>query len=276
MSKSKVYLVGAGPGDVELITMKASRLVRQADVILYDHLVAPELLKLAKPTAEIIFVGKFAGNHTVKQNRTNELLIEKAGTNEVVVRLKGGDPYLFGRGGEEAEACVEAGVDFEVVPGITSAHAAACYAGIPPTHRDFTPSLAIVTGHRKDEAELDIPKAGTIIFMMGVANIAKIVNSLLNQGWPGRTEIAAIEKGTRYDQRVVKGTLDDFLHVAEKAKLRKPAIFIVGRVVALHEKLNWFGKKPRILLPGTHPEKYRHLGTIVHRPFIKLVPPTTG
>ena len=272
MSKGKVYLVGTGPGDLELITLKGYRLISRADVILYDHLIPLELLEFAKPTAELISVGKFASKHTLPQDEINRLLVGKAQAGDIVVRLKGGDPYLFGRGGEEAEACVEAGTAFEVVPGITSALAAACYAGIPPTHRDCTPNLAIITGHRKEEQELEIPKAGTLIFLMGVANIEKIVNSLLKQGWPEDTKIAAIEKGTRYDQRVVKGTLADFLQVAQQARLRKPAIFIVGKVVGLQEKLDWFGAKPRILLPGTHPEKYRHLGTIIHRPFIKLVP----
>ncbi len=272
MSKGKVYLVGAGPGDVELITLKGYRLICRADVIFYDHLIPAELLGLAKPTAQVISVGKFASRHTLPQDRINELLIEKAGSNKVVVRLKGGDPYLFGRGGEEAEACARAGVDFEVVPGITSALAAPCYAGIPPTHRDCTSNVAIVTGHRKEEKELEIPDAGTVIFLMGVANIAKIVNSLLKAGRPSETKIAAIERGTCYDQRVVKGTLGDFLDTAQKAKLRTPAILVVGKVVELHEKLDWFGKKQRILLPGTHPEKYKHLGTIIHRPMIKLVP----
>lgn len=272
MSESKVYLVGAGPGDMELITLKGFRLISQADVILYDHLIPPELLEFAKPTAELISVGKFASKHTLPQEKINKLLVEKAKAGNMVVRLKGGDPYLFGRGGEEAEQCVEDGVPFEVVPGITSALAAACYAGIPPTHRDYTPNIAIITGHRKEERQLEIPKAGTLIFLMGVTNIERIVNSLLEQGWPEDTQIAAIEKGTRYDQRVVKGTLADFIRVAKKARLRKPAIFIVGKVVALQEKLDWFGAKPRILLPGTHPEKYRRLGTIIHRPFIKLIP----
>jgi len=271
MSKSKVYLVGTGPGDPELITLKGHRLISQADVILYDHLIPLELLEFARPAAELISVGKFASKHTLPQDEINALLVEKAQADNIVVRLKGGDPYLFGRGGEEAEACVEAGVAFEVVPGITSALAAACYGGIPPTHRDCTPNLAIITGHRKEERQLEIPKAGTLIFLMGVANVENIVNSLLEQGWPEDTKIAAIEKGTRYDQRVVKGTLADFLQVAQEAQLRKPAIFIVGKVVALQEKLDWFGAKPRILLPGTHPEKYQHLGTIIHRPFIKLI-----
>lgn len=272
MLKEKVYLVGAGPGDVELITFKGYQLICQADVILHDHLIPSELLRLAKPTAEVISVGKFAGRHTMPQQQINKLLIEKARNNEVVVRLKGGDPFLFGRGGEEAEACVEAGVDFEVVPGVTSALAVPCYGGIPPTHRDCTSNVAIVTGHRKDEKDIEIPKAGSVILLMSVANIHRIIDSLLKAGWPGKTKIAAIEKGTCYDQRVIQGTLDDFLEVTREAQLRTPAIFIVGRVVELREKLDWFGRKPRILLPGTHPQKYKHLGIIVHRPLIKSVP----
>jgi len=272
MSYGKIYLVGAGPGDVELITVKGYKLICQADVILHDHLIPSELLRLAKAGAEIISVGKYASRHTLPQDQINKLLIEKARDNKVVVRLKGGDPLLFGRGGEEAEECVQAGVDFEFVPGVTSALAAPCYGGIPPTHRDCTSNVAIVTGHRKDEKEIEIPKAGTIIFLMGVANIEKIIKSLLEAGWPGQTKIAAVEKGTCYDQRVIQGTLDDFLEVTEKAQMRTPAIFIVGKVVELKEKLDWFGKKPRILLPGTHPDKYRHLGIIIHRPLIKSVP----
>ncbi len=272
MPNGAIYLVGAGPGDVELITFKGYKLICRADVILYDHLIPSELLRFAKPGAEIISVGKFAGRHTMPQEQINELLIEKAKSNEVVVRLKGGDPLLFGRGGEEAEACVQAGVDFEFVPGITSALAAPCYGGIPPTHRDCTSNVAIVTGHRKDEKEIEIPKAGTVIFLMGVANIEKIIKSLLEAGWSGRTKIAAIEKGTCYDQRVIEGTLDDFLEVAREAQIRTPAVFVVGKVVELREKLDWFGKKPRILLPGTHPDKYRHLGIIIHRPLIKSEP----
>lgn len=272
MLQGKIYLVGAGPGGAELLTLKGYRLICQADVIAYDHLVPSALLECARPDAELISVGKLPHRHTLLQNEISELLIEKAKTNRIIVRLKGGDPFVFGRGGEEAEACTEAGVDFEVVPGVTSALAAPCYGGIPPTHRDYTSSVTIVTGHRKDEQDIEIPKAGTIIFLMGVANIERIIDSLLKAGWSGQTKIAAIEKGTCYDQRVIKGTLDDFLKTARKAKLRAPAVFIVGKVVELQEKLDWFGKKPRILLPGTHPEKYQHLGIIIHRPLIKLVP----
>ncbi|MBN2315733.1 MAG: uroporphyrinogen-III C-methyltransferase [Sedimentisphaerales bacterium] len=271
MPKGKVYLVGAGPGDVELITLKGYKLLCQADVVLHDHLIPAELLQLAKPGAEIISVGKFAGQHTMRQDRINALLIEKAKEHKTVLRLKGGDPFLFGRGGEEAEACAEAGVDFEVVPGITSALAVPSYAGIPPTHRDFTPNVAIVTGHRKEGKEIEIPNAGTIIFLMGVSNIQKIVNSLLGAGWPPQAKIAAVENGTLYNQRVITGTLEDFVQIIQDAGLSTPAIFIVGQVVELHEKLNWFGKKPRILVLGTNPERYMHLGTIVHRPIVECV-----
>lgn len=271
MSKGKVYIVGSGPGDIELITLKAYRLIHQADVILHDHLIPHELLESVKADAEVISVGKFASSHTMSQDRINALLIEKAGSHKIVLRLKGGDPFVFGRGGEEAEACVEAGVDFEVVPGITSALAAPLYAGIPPTHRDFTPNLAIVTGHRKEGQEIEIPNAGTIVFLMGVANISKIIDALLKAGWSPQTKIAAIENGTRYNQRVITGMLENFVQIIRAADLHTPAVFIVGKVVELQEKLDWFDKKPRILVLGTHPEKYTHLGTIVHRPIVKCV-----
>jgi uroporphyrinogen III methyltransferase/synthase len=207
----------------------------------------------------------------MKQDRINALLIEKAKEHEMVLRLKGGDPFVFGRGGEELEACAEAGVDFEVVPGITSALAVPSYAGIPPTHRDFTPNVAIVTGHRKEGKEIEIPNAGTIIFLMGVSNIQKIISSLLDAGWSSEAKIAAVENGTLYNQRVITGTLKDFVQTVQEARLQTPAIFIVGQVVELHEKLIWFDKKPTILILGTNPERYTHLGTIVYRPIVTCV-----
>lgn len=274
MSQGKVYLVGAGPGDLELITMKGYRLITQADTICYDHLSSPELLPLAKPDAELVSVGKFASRHTMPQEEINQLLVQKAKEGKQVVRLKGGDCYLFGRGGEEAEACFDAGIEFEVVPGVTSALSAPCYGGIPPTHRDCTSNIAIVTGHRKkgDDRPIDIPKAGTIVFLMSVGNIRNIIDSLLKADYPKETKIAAVEHGTWYDQRVVTGTLENFTSVIEKTPLRTPAIFIVGKVVEMREKLDWFSKKPRILLLGTHPQRYKHLGTIVHRPIIDCIP----
>ncbi len=272
MPHGKVYLVGAGPGDAELITMKGYQLICRADVILYDHLIPPELLRLAKPTAQIISVGKSAGRHTIPQPEINELIIEKAKQNNIIVRLKGGDPFLFGRGAEEAEACAEAGIPFEVVPGITSALAAPSYAGIPPTHRDYASSVAIITGHRKDDRPLKIPKADSLIFLMGVANIQKIIDSLTDADWPGNTKIAAIQNGTCYNQKVITGTLVNFVETVQKENLKPPAVFIVGKVVEMHETLNWFAKEPRMLVLGMHPEKYKHLGNIVHRQIIDCMP----
>jgi len=268
MAQAKVYLVGAGPGDPDLITRKGYQLICQADVILYDHLIPLDLLQFAPATAEIISVGKFASRHTLPQDEINALLVKKAQEGKQVVRLKGGDCYLFGRGGEEVQACVEAGVDFEVVPGITSALAVPCYAGIPPTHRDYTPHVAIVTGHRKRGENVEIPKAGTVVMLMSVANIPNIVKKLLADGWPATTPIAAIEHGSRYDQRTVPGTLEDFVTVAEQAQLRTPAIFVVGRVVELRDELDWFEKKEKVLVLGNHPQRYKYLGNIVHRRII--------
>lgn len=268
-----VYLVGAGPGDKDLITVKGLKALSQADVVLYDHLISHDLLAIAKPGAEKISVGKFASDHTLPQEEISALLIQKAKEGKVVARLKGGDCYLFGRGGEEAQACFEAGIAFEVIPGITSALAAPCYAGIPPTHRDCTSSVAIVTGHRKkgDDRPIDIPHAGTVIFLMSVGNIQNIIQSLLTAGYAADTKIAAVEHGTCYNQRVVKGTLDNFLDCLKDKPLRTPAIFIVGKVVELQEQLDWFSKKPRILHLGNHPERYAHLGIIVHRQIIHCV-----
>jgi uroporphyrinogen III methyltransferase/synthase len=273
MPTTNVFLIGAGPGDKDLITVKGLKILSQADVILYDHLIPHELLAYAKDGAEIISVGKFAANHTLSQEDINNLIIQKAGERKMVARLKGGDGYLFGRGGEEAEACYDAGIAFEVVPGITSALAAPCYAGIPPTHRDCTSTIAIVTGHRKkgDSRPIDIPKAGTVVFLMSVGNIENIISSLLEAGYPSDTKIAAVEHGTCYDQRVIKGTLETFLGIIKENPLRTPAIFIVGKVVEMQEKLDWFSRKPRILLLGNYPERYGHLGTIVHRQIIQCV-----
>ena len=272
MAKGKVYLIGAGPGNPDLITVRGLSLIPQADCILYDHLVPTELLSLAKPGAEIISVAKSAGKHTLPQPDISELIIKLAKKQKTVVRLKGGDPYLFGRGAEEALACADAGIDFEVIPGVTSPIAAAAYAGIPATHRDYTSSLAIVTGHRKTDQPLDIPKAPTIIFIMPVANAPQIIDSLIKAGFSSDTKIAAVENGTLYNQRVIISTLNDFVKTVESKKLKPPAIFIVGRIVELHKKLNWFGKKPNILVLGNHPEKYRHLGNIVHRQIIDCIP----
>ncbi len=278
MAQGRVYLVGAGPGDLGLITFKGHQIIGQAEVVLYDHLSPKELLRLASPQAELISVGKFASQHTLPQEGINALIVEKAKEGKMVCRLKGGDCYMFGRGGEEALACHEAGIEFEVIPGITSALAAPCYAGIPPTHRDCTPDIAFVTGHRRaghtDEAgdwNIEIPKAGTVVFFMSVGNIERIIRSLIQQGWSEETPIAAIEHGTCYDQRVIPGTLNNFMAKANEAKLRTPALFVVGDVVKLQDKLDWFGKKKNVLILGHHPDRYAYLGNVVHRRIIDCV-----
>ncbi|MFH1615330.1 MAG: uroporphyrinogen-III C-methyltransferase [Planctomycetota bacterium] len=272
MAKGTVYLVGGGPGDPGLITLRGLRLIRKADVIVHDHLIPHELLGFAQPNAEIISVAKFASRYTVPQDRINSLIVEKAKENKTVVRLKGGDPFLFGRGGEEAEACVKAKVNFEVVPGVTSALAGPAYAGIAPTHRDYASSLAIVTGHRSDDKPIEIPKADTLIFLMPVANLTKIIDSLLESGLRGSTPIAAIQNGTCYNQKIISATLDTFVETARREELEPPAIFVVGKVAQLHEKLEWFSKKMNVLVLGKHPEKYEYLGNIVHRPIIDCAP----
>ena len=268
-----MYLVGSGPGGMDLLTLKGHRLLRQADVILYDHLLSMDILSVVRDDAEKISVGKFAGDHTLPQEGINQLLVDKAREGKMVVRLKGGDPYIFGRGGEEAEACYENDINFEVVPGVTSAFSAPGYAGIPPTHRDCTTNVAVVTGHRKkgDDRPIDIPKAGTVIFLMSVGNIPRIIKQLLSEGWTSDTPIAVIEHGTWYDQRVIEGKLDNFLDIIKENPLRTPGIFIIGQVVKMREKLGWYAKKPRILMLGTHPDKYTHLGTIIHRQLIECV-----
>jgi len=273
LATAKVYLVGSGPGGLELLTTKGYRLLQQADVVLYDHLLSPDQLDVVKPDAEKIPVGKFAGNHTLPQEGINQLIVDKAKEGKMVVRLKGGDPYIFGRGGEEAEFCFENEVEFEVVPGVTSAFSAPCYAGVPPTHRDCTTNVAIVTGHRKkgDDRPIDIPKAGTVIFLMSVGNIPRIIPQLLDEGWSPDTPIAVIEHGTWYDQRVIDGTLDTFLDIIKQNPLRTPGLFVVGDVVKMRQQLDWYARKPKILVLGTNPQIYSDLGTIVHRQIIDCV-----
>lgn len=237
----KVYLVGGGPGDPGLITVKGLELLRRADVVLYDHLVASQLLEETPKTAELIPVGKTAGNHSFTQPEINNLLVEKAQTHQVIVRLKGGDPFVFGHGGEECEVLRAAGIPFEVVPGVSSAFAVPAYAGIPLTHRDHASQFTIVTGHDR-EGDLpdwnNLPRQGTLIFLMSLGRLAQITEGLLENGWPAETPTAVIQRGTTTQQRVVTGTLAD---IAPKAVgFKSPSIIVVGNVVALHESIDWF------------------------------------
>jgi len=238
----KVYLVGSGPGDPELLTIKARRLIEAADVIIYDHLPGQEILTMMPSGAQRIDAGKRAGDHTIPQNQINELLIKKAREGKTVVRLKGGDPYLFGRGGEEAAELRRAGISVEVVPGITSAIAAPAYAGIPVTHRDHASMLTIITGHedptKKDTAldwSLLAQFDGTLIILMGVKMLKKNACELLRHGKDSKTPVAIIERGTRSDQRTTTGRLDEIAKIAEEQGVRPPAIIVIGTVAGLIE-----------------------------------------
>lgn len=249
--KGYVYLVGAGPGDPGLLTLKGKECIAGADVIVYDRLVSPRLLDYADPAAELIYVGKSPDRHTLKQEEINQLLADKALEGKVVTRLKGGDPFVFGRGGEEAEVLVEHGIPFEIVPGITSAIAVPAYAGIPVTHRDFTSTIGIITGNEdptKEETNIDWDKLatglGTLVFLMGMANLPKIVGKLLAHGRAAGTPVGLIRWGTRPEQETLVGTLADIVEKARDANFANPAIIIVGEVVTLRDKLQWFEQKP--------------------------------
>jgi uroporphyrinogen III methyltransferase/synthase len=245
----KVYLIGAGPGDPGLFTLKGKRCLEEADVVAYDALANHRLLAHAKPSAEMIYVGKRGGQHALPQEEIGRLLVERARAGKIVARLKGGDPFIFGRGGEEAEELAAAGVPFEVVPGVTSAVAAPAYAGIPLTHRDFTSTVAFVTGHEdptKEDTGIAWDKIatgiGTLVFLMGVSQLPEIVKRLIEHGRSPETPAAVIRWGTRADQTVVTGTLATL--VERCAGMKPPALIVVGEVVALREKLRWFEDKP--------------------------------
>lgn len=243
---NQVFLVGAGPGDPELITVKALRCLRIADVVIYDRLVNPALLDEARPSAERIFVGKHPHYHAMRQEEINALLVAKARLGRRVVRLKGGDPFVFGRGGEEALALVEANIPFEVVPGISSALAVPAYAGIPVTHRDCASSVTIITGHecRKEGRGVQWEKfaalEGTLVILMGIEALASITGRLLGGGLAADTPAAVIQQGTVAEQRVVTGTLEQIAEKARQDGITSPAVTVIGAVVALGETLSWF------------------------------------
>ena len=251
MTKGYVYLVGAGPGDPKLITVKGSECIAKADVLVYDRLASRRLLLLARPDCELIYVGKSPDRHTLKQEEINQLLVDKALAGKIVTRLKGGDPFVFGRGGEEAEALLKAGLQFEVVPGITSAIAVPAYAGIPVTHRDLTTSFAVITGHEdptKNETTIHwdhlAQSHGTLVFLMGMENLPLIAQKLMANGKGPTTPVAIIQWGTRPEQRTLVGQLDTIAAEVKEHGFTNPAIIIVGEVVSLREKLQWFEKKP--------------------------------
>ncbi len=248
--KGKVWLVGAGPGEVSLITLKGREVLADADVVVYDALVRGGMMSLMPEGAELIYVGKRAGNHTMKQEEINALLLEKALEGKKVVRLKGGDPFLFGRGGEELELLVQNGIDFEIVPGVTSAFAAPAYAGIPVTHRDFCRGVSVITGHRRSNGALDInfkalaETGNTLVFLMGMSTIDIIMNGLLSGGMAGDTPAAIVEKGTTSSQRVLS---TDLAHLGETAKTghaEAPAVIVIGNTAGLADRLKWRDSLP--------------------------------
>lgn len=250
MSKGKVILVGAGPGDDGLLTIKGAKEIEKADVIVFDRLVGENIINMLPEKAEKINVGKNAGNHPVPQEKINEILLNKALEGKRIVRLKGGDSFVFGRGGEELELLKENNIDFEVVPGITSAIAAAAYAGIPVTHRDYCSSLHIITGHKRENKALDLDYKslvginGTLIFLMSVSNAGEIANGLISNGMDIDMPCAVIENGTRPYQRKVISSLKNIAQDIEKENIKSPAIIVVGKVCSLSEKFDWFDKMP--------------------------------
>ena len=275
--KGKVYLVGAGPGDAGLITVRGVECIQKADVILYDNLVNPSLLKYARPDAELIFAGKSPKKHTLTQDETNALLVAKASEGKIVTRLKGGDPFVFGRGGEEAQELQKAGIEFEIVPGISSSIAAPAYAGIPVTHRGLASAFMVVTGHEDPtkaverescplETAMDGRDAcptghgrdaratvnwkqvaefqGTRVILMGVERIGRIARELISHGCPADTPVAMIRWGTTGQQQTIQGTLASIGEVAERAGFQPPAVTVIGEVARLRDQLNWFERRP--------------------------------
>lgn len=247
MRIGRVYLVGAGPGDPGLLTVRGLELLRTADVVIYDRLVNPRLLDEAPPEAIRIFAGKLTGTHSVPQQQINALLIAHARRGRRVVRLKGGDPFVFGRGGEEAEALAEAGIPFEVVPGVSSAVAVPAYAGIPLTHRRLSSSFAVVTGHEeacKDEPVVEWERLATavdtLVVLMGVKALPRIIRALVAHGRSPSTPVALVRWGTTEIQETIVGTLADIIDTAQAAGLQPPVVVVIGEVVTLRDRLHWF------------------------------------
>jgi len=286
-----VYLIGAGPGDPGLLTIKAKECIETADVVVYDYLASAFLLNYARSDAQIIYVGKKGGDHTLSQDKINLLLVDKAKQGFDVARLKGGDPFVFGRGGEEAQMLLSHGVSYEVVPGVTSAIAAPAYAGIPVTHRDHTSFVSFITGHedptKKDtrmQWDVYAKSNATLVFLMGVKNLENIVKNLIIHGKPSDTPIALVRWGTTARQKTVTGTLETIVGLVKQAKLRSPAIIVIGHVVSLRDELAWFDKKPlfgkRIVITRARAQasglvsKLSKLGAqCIEIPTIQIVPP---
>jgi len=293
VTQGKVYLVGAGPGDPALLTLRGRDVIARAQVLVYDHLVSSGVLSWARADAEMVYVGKQAGRHSLPQEQINELLVREAQAGKCVVRLKGGDPFVFGRGGEEAEVLVAANVLFEVVPGVTAGVGAAAYAGIPVTHRDWASDVAFITGHedasRPGPSQVDWQALGrwqgTLVFYMGVKNLPHIAKRLMDQGMAPDRPAAIIEWGTTARQRTVTGTLQTLAPLAQQAQIKPPSLVVVGEVVTLREKLAWFERRPllgkRVVVTRARAQasglaqRLTELGAqVLECPSIRIEPPT--
>lgn len=251
MVRGKVYLVGAGPGDPKLLTLRAAELLAKADVVIYDRLVGSSILKLASKTSKKIYVGKRSGKHEVPQGKINELLVKAAADGRTIVRLKGGDPFLFGRGGEEAEVLQENNIAFELVPGVTSAIATPEYAGIPLTHRNYASAVAVVTGHRAGDSGRPVKwdklasAVDTIVVLMGMESLEAIVKKLVAGGMDQNLPVAVVEQGTTKNQRVFIAKLGTIVDEVKKNDVKPPSVIVIGEVAELGRKLSWFRKTRR-------------------------------
>ena len=286
--KGKVYLVGAGPGDIGLLTIKGLKCIKRADVVVYDFHLNAQILNYINPDSELIYAGKRGGHHTMTQDEINAVLVKKGKEGKSICRLKGGDPFVFGRGGEEAEALRREGIGFEVVPGVSSSIAAPAYAGIPLTHRLYSSSFAVIPGYEdpsKKESTIEWSKlatgVGTLVFLMGVKNIDLISQKLIENGRPADTPVAIIRWGTRPDQRTIVGTLRNIAEFVKEKHIRPPAVMVVGEVVKLRESLKWYEEKPlfghRVLVTREHVEGFEPLeelgAEVIGFPTIEIVPP---
>ena len=289
--KGKVWLVGAGPGDAGLLTLKGKEVLQQAEVVIYDALVGGGILSMIPESAKMIYAGKRSGKHTLMQGEINRLLLDKALEGYKVVRLKGGDPFVFGRGGEELELLAENDIPYEVVPGVTSAFAVPAYAGIPVTHRDFCSSVHVITGHRRKDHTYDIDFAalteagGTLVFVMGIASLPVIVSGLLSAGMEPETPAAVVEKGTTASQRTISSTLGGLEEAAREAEVKMPAVIIIGKVAGLAENFSWYDRlplagvravvtRPRELSSGLAAMLREKGAEVIELPAIRLVPVT--
>src|SRR5262245_1146978 len=289
--KGIVYLVGAGPGDMGLLTLRGAELLGRADVVVYDALINPDFLKMVPKEAEIIYGGKRSKDHAIPQGEMNQLLVQKARQGKTVVRLKGGDPYIFGRGGEEAEELAAAHIPFEVVPGVSSMFAAPNYAGIPITHRDHCSSFTVIAGHEdpeKEESSIDWAQVaktpGTKVVMMGTERIAHIAELLVANGMSADTPVAMVRWGTTGRQQSIEATLSTIAEAVERTQFKAPSIAVIGGVVKLRSKLNWFENRPlfglRIVVTRTREQASQLSHQLLERgaevleiPTIRIIPP---